>query len=240
MPAQVWNLCVVALFAALVGSAAAAGGAQLERPAPASRVDAGAGHDSSSAAGGGFGALAAAWRRRCCMGAGSGCRCGAQPMRWPRPWLWGWPLSNWARCWPARAMGPRTAVRWAVTYTDPLAARWSGTPLGIPLHPVQAYAALAFLTLSILLLVWLPATAAAGRCGRVVAAGSGRGGFCHRVLARSRGARRAAGRRAGWAAGGGGAAGAGWRAGAAGTTRPIESCGIPPSAERRGRMGHRI
>ena len=40
---------------------------------------------------------------------------------------------------------------------DVLAARWSGAPLGIPLHPVQAYAALAFLTLSILLLVWLPA-----------------------------------------------------------------------------------
>jgi phosphatidylglycerol---prolipoprotein diacylglyceryl transferase len=53
--------------------------------------------------------------------------------------------------------GTETTVRWAVTYTNPLAARWSGTPLGIPLHPVQAYAALAYLTLSILLLVWLPA-----------------------------------------------------------------------------------
>jgi phosphatidylglycerol:prolipoprotein diacylglycerol transferase len=53
--------------------------------------------------------------------------------------------------------GTETTVRWAVTYTNPLAARWSGTPLGIPLHPVQAYAALAFLTLAILLLVWLPA-----------------------------------------------------------------------------------
>jgi phosphatidylglycerol:prolipoprotein diacylglycerol transferase len=48
------------------------------------------------------------------------------------------------------------AARWAVTYTDPLAARWSGTPLGIPVHPVQAYSALAFLTLSLFLLVWLP------------------------------------------------------------------------------------
>jgi phosphatidylglycerol:prolipoprotein diacylglycerol transferase len=53
--------------------------------------------------------------------------------------------------------GTAAGVRWAVTYTDPMAARWSGTPLGIPLHPVQAYAALAFLTLSVLLLVWLPA-----------------------------------------------------------------------------------
>jgi phosphatidylglycerol:prolipoprotein diacylglycerol transferase len=33
---------------------------------------------------------------------------------------------------------------------------WSGTPLGIPLHPVQAYAALGFFTLSISLLVWQP------------------------------------------------------------------------------------
>jgi phosphatidylglycerol---prolipoprotein diacylglyceryl transferase len=50
-----------------------------------------------------------------------------------------------------------TSLRWAVIYTNPLAARWSGTPLGIPLHPVQVYAALGFLTLSILLMVWLPA-----------------------------------------------------------------------------------
>jgi len=53
--------------------------------------------------------------------------------------------------------GTEANVRWAVTYTDALAARWSGTPLGIPLHPVQAYAGMAFLTLSIFLLVWLPA-----------------------------------------------------------------------------------
>lgn len=49
-----------------------------------------------------------------------------------------------------------SAVHWSVTYTDVLAARWSGAPLGIPVHPVQAYAALAFLTLSIFLLFWLP------------------------------------------------------------------------------------
>ncbi|MGD1065124.1 MAG: prolipoprotein diacylglyceryl transferase family protein [Terracidiphilus sp.] len=50
-----------------------------------------------------------------------------------------------------------TGVHWAVTYTNPLAAIWSGAPLGVPLHPVQAYAALAFLTLALFLLVWLPA-----------------------------------------------------------------------------------
>jgi len=58
--------------------------------------------------------------------------------------------------------GTDASVRWAVTYTDILAARWSGTPLGIPLHPVQAYAALAFLTLSVFLLVWLPVPRRAG------------------------------------------------------------------------------
>ena len=47
-------------------------------------------------------------------------------------------------------------LRWAVTYTNPLAAIWSGAPLGFPLHPVQAYAAVAFLTVAILLYVWLP------------------------------------------------------------------------------------
>lgn len=58
--------------------------------------------------------------------------------------------------------GTETGVRWAVTYTSVLAARWSGTPLGIPLHPVQAYSALAFLTLSILLLVLMPVCRQAG------------------------------------------------------------------------------
>jgi phosphatidylglycerol:prolipoprotein diacylglycerol transferase len=52
--------------------------------------------------------------------------------------------------------GTEATLRWAVTYTNPLAARWSGTPLGIPLHPVQAYAALGFLTLATLLVVGLP------------------------------------------------------------------------------------
>jgi len=64
--------------------------------------------------------------------------------------------------------GTETGVRWAVTYMHPLAAVWSGTPLGIPLHPVQAYAALAFLSLSIFLLVWQPA---AGRPGDLAGMG---------------------------------------------------------------------
>lgn len=53
--------------------------------------------------------------------------------------------------------GKGAQVPWAIVYTNPLAFRWSGAPLGIRLHPVQAYATLAFLTLAILLIVWLPA-----------------------------------------------------------------------------------
>jgi phosphatidylglycerol---prolipoprotein diacylglyceryl transferase len=58
--------------------------------------------------------------------------------------------------------GTPAAVPWAVTYTRPLASLWSGTPLGIPLHPVQAYAALAFLALALGAVVYLPARRQAG------------------------------------------------------------------------------
>lgn len=47
-------------------------------------------------------------------------------------------------------------LRWAVTYTSPQAAIWSGTPLGIALHPVQAYAALSYFALAIFLFLYLP------------------------------------------------------------------------------------
>ncbi len=39
--------------------------------------------------------------------------------------------------------GIATSARWGVIYTSRLAARWSGTPLGTPLIPVQLYAAAA-------------------------------------------------------------------------------------------------
>lgn len=35
--------------------------------------------------------------------------------------------------------GQPTGSSWGVTFTSPLAARVSGTPLGVPLHPVQLY-----------------------------------------------------------------------------------------------------
>jgi phosphatidylglycerol:prolipoprotein diacylglycerol transferase len=65
------------------------------------------------------------------------------------------------------------AAHWAVTYTSFLASLWSGAPLGIALHPVQAYAALAFLTLSILLLAWLPRRRQSGDLAGLFLMGAG-------------------------------------------------------------------
>jgi phosphatidylglycerol:prolipoprotein diacylglycerol transferase len=69
--------------------------------------------------------------------------------------------------------GKESAARWAVTYTDPLAQRWSGTPLGVALLPVEAYAALGFLTLSILLLFWLRYRRQSGDVAGLMLMGSG-------------------------------------------------------------------
>jgi phosphatidylglycerol---prolipoprotein diacylglyceryl transferase len=52
--------------------------------------------------------------------------------------------------------GTSTNVRWAVTYTNPLAARWSGAPLFVPVHPVQAYAAISFFIIALVLFAWTP------------------------------------------------------------------------------------
>ena len=69
--------------------------------------------------------------------------------------------------------GTETAARWAVTYTDPLAGIWSGAPLGVRVHPVQGYAALGFLALSIFLMVWLPRRRQAGDVAGLLLLGSG-------------------------------------------------------------------
>ena len=43
----------------------------------------------------------------------------------------------------------------AVTYSNELAGRWSGTPLGVALYPVQAYAAAGALVLAMVAFGWL-------------------------------------------------------------------------------------
>ena len=69
--------------------------------------------------------------------------------------------------------GKGAQVPWAVVYSDPLAFRWSGVPLGIRLHPVQAYAVLSFLTLAILLVVCLPARRQSGDVAGAALMGAG-------------------------------------------------------------------
>src|SRR5260370_27452253 len=106
-------------------------------------------------------------------------------MRWEnRPWAFaldalapprvmGLALDQFGALLAGAGYGIEASVRWAVTYPHPLAQRWSGTPLGIPLHPVQAYAAIAYLTIAILLLVWLPARRQAGDVAGLALIGMG-------------------------------------------------------------------
>jgi phosphatidylglycerol:prolipoprotein diacylglycerol transferase len=69
--------------------------------------------------------------------------------------------------------GSETSVRWAIVYTNPLAARWSGAPLGVPVHPVQAYVALALAGLAVLLLAALPMRKQAGDIAGAALMGGG-------------------------------------------------------------------
>jgi phosphatidylglycerol:prolipoprotein diacylglycerol transferase len=61
----------------------------------------------------------------------------------------------------------------AITYTSPLAARWSGTPLGVPLYPVQAYAAVGSLLLAIVLVLFLRASRRVGDVAGIWLLGTG-------------------------------------------------------------------
>jgi phosphatidylglycerol:prolipoprotein diacylglycerol transferase len=153
--AQVWNLCVIALFAALVGQRLlliAVNWSEL-RLHPGWMMGLAMIHHPLLAGAGALAGLGAA----------------AAYARWQRMPLAATadvlaaPLALGLACEQIGALlagsgyGTETNVRWAVTYSNPLAARWSGTPLGVRLHPVQAYMAVAFLTLSLLLIVLLPA-----------------------------------------------------------------------------------
>lgn len=153
--AEAWNLCVVALFAALVGQRLLLllmNWSEVRRH-PSWMLGLAMIHHPLLGAAGALAGVASA----------------AVYMRWRGLALWttadalaaplalGLAFEQVGALLAGSGYGTEATVRWAVTYTNPLAARWSGTPLGIALHPVQAYAALGFLTLSILLMVWLPA-----------------------------------------------------------------------------------
>ena len=158
--AHMWNVCVIALFTALVGSRillAALNWRELKA------------HPMWML---GLATIHSPW-----LG-GAGILVGAAAafayMRWQHmppmatmdavaaPFTIGLALEQVGALLAGAGYGTDTSVRWAVVYTHPLAQRWSGTPLGIPLHPVQAYAALAYATLAILLLIWLPMRRQAG------------------------------------------------------------------------------
>ena len=183
-PNKIWNLCIVCPLYCACRLASASRHRQLANAAPSSALAAQPRNDSSPA------------RRRICRAlcnrrgvrsthVGNGCRCAARLMRSLLRSPSDSPSSNSARSSPAPATAPRAALPWAVTYTDPLAARWSGAPLGIPVHPVQAYAALRFLTISICLLLLLPSRRQHGDVAGVFLIVKRRRDIRHRVLARS-------------------------------------------------------
>lgn len=170
-PNQLWNLCVVSLFAALIGSRLllfALNWRDIVRH-PAWMLSLAMIHHPLLGATGGLIGLLAAWAFA----------------RWHRmsladtadalaaPVALGLACEQFGALMAGSGYGTETAVRWAVVYVQPLARRWSGTPLGDALHPVQAYAGIAFLTLALLVVVILPARRQRGDASGVALTGLG-------------------------------------------------------------------
>jgi len=153
-PNQFWNLCIVALFAAVAGSRLLLVAVNFSALRLHPRWLLGLAmihHPLLAVAGAVFGAVAAAlygrWQR--------------MPL-WPTldalaaPLALGLGMEQVGALMAGSGYGTPTTLPWAVTYFHPITTLWSGTPLGVPVHPVQAYAALAFLVLCLLLCLWLP------------------------------------------------------------------------------------
>ena len=154
---KVWNLCIVALFAALVGSRlllVTLNFADL-RSHPMWMLGLAMIHHPLLTAFGALCAVAAA----ILFGRWQGLPLWATADALAAPVALGLALEQLGALLAGSGYGIEArgiASHWAVTYTQILAARWSGAPLGFPVHPVQAYAALAFLALSIFAMIWLP------------------------------------------------------------------------------------
>ncbi len=153
-PNQVWNLSIVALFTALVGSRIllVLVNWEMVRTHPLWVLSLAMIHHPALAAVGAVFALAAAilYALKHRLPPAATADALAPPL------ALGLALEQVGALLAGSSYGRETSVPWAVLYANPLAARWSGAPLHVPVHPVQAYAALAFLTLSICLLLWLP------------------------------------------------------------------------------------
>lgn len=151
---QVWNLCVIALFTAMAAQRLLLITANLNvlRQHPVWLLTlAMVHHPLLSAAGAVAGVLAAAlcarWQKMPILTTADALAA---------PVALGLACEQVGALMAGSGYGTETSVAWAVTYTHPLAAIWSAAPLGIPLHPVQAYAATGFLALAIFLLIWQP------------------------------------------------------------------------------------
>ena len=153
-PGQVWNLSVVALFAAVVGSRLLLVVVNFTalRSHPRWLLGLATIHHPLLGAAAAFAGLAVAaiYAHRYRMPAWTTADALAAPL------ALGLAFEQFGALLAGAGYGTETTARWAVIYTHSLDARWSGAPLGVPLHPVQGYAALAFLTLAAMLTIWLP------------------------------------------------------------------------------------
>lgn len=159
-PNQLWNLCILALCAALAGSrlVLVALNWTVVRSHPAWLLGlAMIHHPLLAAIGAAFASAAALIYAR------------SQHMPLARtadalaaPLTLGLAVEQIGALFAGSGYGTETSVRWAVTYTSPLAQRWSSTPLFVPVHPVQAYAALAFFVMTLALLAGMPHIRRAG------------------------------------------------------------------------------
>ena len=153
-PGHVWNLCVVAVCAALVSErlllVAANWSALGNHPAWALGV-AMIHHPLLAGVGAAAGLLCAQWYAQ-----RHGMPLGATADALAAPLSVGLSFEQLGSLLAGSGYGTATTMPWAVTYTSALASLWSGTPLGVALHPVQAYAALTFLALAVIAVAWLP------------------------------------------------------------------------------------
>jgi phosphatidylglycerol---prolipoprotein diacylglyceryl transferase len=153
-PNQLWNLCIIALFAGLAGSRLSliVLNWTIVRSHPAWLLGLAMIHHPLLAAIGAFFAFAAAVlyaRRQRLLLANTADALAA-------PLALGLAFEEIGALLAGSGYGIETHVRWAVVYTHPLAARWSGAPLFVPVHPVQAYTAIAFFVVAVALFAWLP------------------------------------------------------------------------------------
>jgi phosphatidylglycerol:prolipoprotein diacylglycerol transferase len=153
-PNKIWNLCIVALFTALVGSRILLilVNWSVLRSHPLWMLGLAMIHHPELAGAGAILALAVAflYARRQQLPLRATADALAAPV------ALGLGFEQIGALLAGSGYGTETAASWAVTYTNPLAARWSGAPIGVSVHPVQAYAALGFFLISICLVLLLP------------------------------------------------------------------------------------